>query len=57
MPLDLMQLQAETGLRWLREGRVAGLILLGSCICDLEVEAVEWTRKWIAEVSSTPLRA
>jgi hypothetical protein len=55
MPLELMQLQAETGLRWLLEGRVAGLILLASCICDLEFEAVEWTREWIAEVGKTPL--
>ena len=55
MPLDLMQLQAEIGLRWLREGRVGGLILLASCICDLEFEAVEWTRKWIAEVGDTLL--
>ena len=57
MPLDLMRLQAETGLRWLLDGRVEGLILLASCICDLEFEAVEWARKWIAEVRDTPLPA
>ena len=57
MPVDLMQLQAETGLRWLQEGRVAGLILLASCICDLEFEAVEWTREWIAKVGDTLLPA
>lgn len=55
MPLDLMRLQAETGLRWLQEGRIGGMILLASCICDLELEAVEWSRDWIARVGDLPL--
>jgi hypothetical protein len=55
MPLDLMQMQAETGLRWLREGRVDGLIFLASCICDLELEAVEWSRAWIARAGEQTL--
>jgi len=50
MPVDLMRNQCETGLRWLREGRIEGMIFLASCICDLDLEAVEWTRQWIAEV-------
>jgi hypothetical protein len=50
MPLDLMQHQCELGLRWLRQGRIEGMIFLASCICDLELEAVEWTRDWIANV-------
>ena len=36
--------------KWLRQGRIEGMIFLASCICDLELEAVEWTRRWIAEV-------
>ena len=55
MPLDLMQYQCETGLRWLCEGRIESMIFLASCICDLELEAVESTRRWIAEVGETPL--
>jgi hypothetical protein len=55
MPLDLMKRQCELGLRWLREGRIEGMIFLASCICDLKLEAVEWTRQWIAANAATPL--
>jgi hypothetical protein len=55
MPLDLLQGQCEAGLEWLRQGRIEGLIFLASCVCDLELEAVEWTRKWIPEVADQPL--
>ncbi len=47
MPVDLMKYQCELGLDWLRNGRIDGMIFLASCICDLELEAVEWTRQWI----------
>ena len=52
MPLAPMQQQCETGLRWLHEGRIDGLIFLASCLCDLGIETVEWTRRWIADVGS-----
>ena len=55
MPLDAMRRQCEAGLRWLREGRIEGMIFLASCICDLGLEAVEWTRRWIAEVGGQEL--
>jgi hypothetical protein len=48
MPLSAMEHQCGLGLRWLHERRIDGLIFLASCICDLGLEAVEWTRKWIA---------
>ena len=54
MPRKLMELQCRQGLGWLREGRVQGLVFLASCICDLEIEAVEWCRDWIAEVGNEP---
>ncbi|HOS95461.1 MAG TPA: hypothetical protein PLQ54_19270, partial [Armatimonadota bacterium] len=47
MPLSLMERQCTLGLQWLRSGRVQGLIFLASCICDLGLEAVEWSREWI----------
>lgn len=50
MSLDSMKQQCELGLAWLRAGRIEGMIFLASPICDLELEAVEWTRQWIAEV-------
>jgi hypothetical protein len=55
MPLDLMRQQCEVGLRWLRQGRIEGIIFLASCLCDLELEAVEWTRGWIAQVGEKQL--
>ena len=53
-PLDRMKRQCELGLRWLREGRLEGLIFLANTVCDLELDAVEWTRRWIAEVGTQP---
>jgi hypothetical protein len=51
MPLGVMQQQCETGLEWLKADRIEGMIFLASCICDLELDAVEWTRNWIAKVA------
>ena len=55
MPVERMREQCEIGLRWLIEGRIEGMIFLASCICDLDLEAVEWTRRWIAEVGGQAL--
>jgi hypothetical protein len=55
MPVRLMRHQCELGLAWLQEGKIEGLIFLASCICDLDIEAVEWTREWIAKVGDQPL--
>jgi hypothetical protein len=50
MPVDLMKRQCDLGLQWLRHGRIEGMIFLASCICDLELETVEWTRQWISGI-------
>ena len=50
MPVSVMQKQCQLGLQWLQQGQIEGMIFLASCICDLGLEAVEWTRKWIQEV-------
>ncbi len=55
LPVDLVRHQTELGYRWLREGRIEGMIFLATCICDLDIEAVEWTRGWIAEVGGEEL--
>ena len=55
MPVALMAKQCELGLKWLREGRIEGMIFLASCIGDLGLAAVEWTRQWIASVGDKPL--
>ncbi|MCL5096111.1 MAG: discoidin domain-containing protein [Candidatus Omnitrophica bacterium] len=55
VPLDLMRKQCELGLKWLKEGRIWGMIFLATNICDLGLEAVEWSRQWIAQVGDHPL--
>jgi hypothetical protein len=48
--IDWMKKQCEIGYRWLKEGQIAGMIFLATPLCDLELETVEWSRGWIAEV-------
>ena len=55
LPVESMERQCRAGLRWLQEGRIEGMIFLASCICDLGLESVEWTRRWIAEVGHREL--
>ncbi len=55
MSVDLMRHQCELGLTWLKAGEIEGMIFLASCICDLDLEAVEWTRTWIREVGDQPI--
>jgi hypothetical protein len=55
MTVEQMEHQCGLGLRWLREGSIEGIIFLASCICDLGLEAVEWTRQWILDVGDKPL--
>ena len=54
IPVEVMERQCEAGLKWLREGRIEGIIFLPTCICDMELEAVEWTRRWIASHGPCP---
>ena len=55
VPISLMEHQCRLGLEWLHAGRIDGIIFLASCICDLELEAVEWVRRWVARVGEEPL--
>jgi hypothetical protein len=55
IPLDAMKNQAALGLKWLKEGRIAGMVFLASPVVDLDLEAVKWTRRWIAEVGNEKL--
>ena len=54
-PRGAMEHQCELGLEWLKAGRIEGIVFLATCICDLEIETVEWTREWIASVGDTQL--
>ena len=55
LSVELMRQQCELGLQWLRAGHIDGMIFLASCICDLDIEAVHWTREWIRQVGDEPL--
>lgn len=50
-----MKKQAALGLKWLREGRIEGIIFLGMCICDIGLEAVQWARTRITRVGDEKL--
>ena len=50
LPVERMAMQVAVGYRWLREGRIAGMIFLATPNVDVGLEAVEWTREWIGEV-------
>jgi hypothetical protein len=47
LSVDLMRYQTELGYRWLKEGRIAGMIFLATSNVDIGLEAVDWTRRWI----------
>jgi len=49
MPLAAFQEQYRQGRAWLAESRIDGMIFLASCICDLELDTVEWLRGELAE--------
>jgi hypothetical protein len=55
MPMERMKKQCDLGLRWLREGRIEGMVFLANTVADLDLESVEWTRTWIAAVGGHPL--
>jgi hypothetical protein len=55
LTVERMKTQVETGYRWLREGRVAGMIFLATPNVDVDLEAVEWTREWIRRVGDEEL--
>lgn len=50
MPVERMAEQTQAALKFLKEGTIEGMVFLATCITDLKLDAVEWTREWIAEV-------
>ncbi len=53
--IERMKRQCEFGLAQLKRGQIEGMIFLATNICDLGLEAVEWTRQWIAKVGDEPV--
>lgn len=55
LPVSLMKLQCETGLRWLRQRRIDGIIFLANTVADFDFPSVEWTRRWIRSIGDETL--
>ncbi len=55
MPLDLMKYQCEKYYRWLKAGKIQGVIFCSNCIADLGLETVAWTREWISKIGDEEL--
>ncbi len=47
VPLDLMEHQCSLGLKWLKEGRVSDLVILGLAGIDQGIPSAPWMRNWI----------
>jgi hypothetical protein len=47
VPLDLMEHQCSLGLKWLKEGRVSDLVILGNTSLDIGIPSAPWMRDWI----------
>jgi hypothetical protein len=54
LPVPIMKRQCDLGLRWLREGRIEGIIVYGNFM-DLNWDSVEWAREWVERVGETKL--
>ncbi len=47
MPEELMRHQLDTYYRWLKEGKIEGMILCSNCCADLGLPASDIAREWI----------
>lgn len=55
LPISVMEQQCELGLKWLRSGKIEGMVFGTSEICDRGLETVDWTRQWIRRVGTEKL--
>jgi hypothetical protein len=55
VPIPAMQHQLDLGLKWLRDGRIEGMMFIGNTVMDLNFEAVELTRQWILKFGDTKI--
>ena len=54
LPVPIMRKQCETGLNWLRQRRIDGIIIYGTAM-DLGWGSVDWAREWIQKVGDQKL--
>ena len=55
VPMDLMKLQCELGLEWLKQKRITEMIFLANTLLDVGLESGEFARDWIAKVGDQSL--
>ena len=55
VPLELMEHQCETALRWLREGRIDGMVVEANSTMGVGFESELWLRKWLDGVKGIEL--
>lgn len=56
VPLDLMEHQCETALRWLREGRIDGMVIEANSTMGVGFESERWLRGWLERVKHIELK-
>ena len=52
---DEMAFQLEIYYRFLKEGRIQGVIACANTVADVELDAVDYFRSWLAEHGDEPL--
>jgi len=50
VPVDLMEFQCETGLKWLKEKRIHEMIFMGNTLFDMGFPSSSFIRNWIRKV-------
>jgi len=55
--LEMMEHQCRLGLQWLAKGEIEGLIFHCTPLCDMKLEAVEWSKDWIARHADDVVRS
>ncbi len=49
--IENMEYQCGFALENWRKGLISDIIILGSPLCEMKIDAVEWSRKWIASIT------
>ncbi len=49
IPEELMQMQLDTYYKWLKEGKIAGIIFCSNCVADVGLKAADMAKAWIDE--------
>lgn len=56
LPVASMESQCRLALEWLKRGDVDGLIFHCTPLCGMKLDAVEWSREWIARHADQPIQ-